>query len=211
MEKLPATVWLPLNDAAQRLGVHPTTLRRWADDGQIPYMVTPGGHRRFSVDALDEFIRARNRSPHPSPPEQVWVERALAKTREEIVVHQDVDWMVGFTASERELHRQLGRRLMGTLLQYISRTDDAPDLLEEAGQLGRAYAGAMHQRHVPLSEGLKAVFFFRDTLIETAIDLPQAASQRGETNLRLMRCITRFVNALHVALAEAYEQGKPHG
>ncbi len=208
MEKPLAVVWLPLNDAAQRLGVHPTTLRRWADEGDIPFMVTPGGHRRFSVDALDEFVRARNRTARPARPEQVWVERALSKTREEIVVHQDVDWLSGFTADERELHRRLGRQLMGTLLQYISREDEAEDLLREAANLGRAYAGAMHERHVPLTEGLQAVFFFRDTLIETAVDLPQATSQHRETNLRLMRRITRFVNALQVALAAAYEQGK---
>lgn len=208
MEKRPATAWLPLNDAAQRLGVHATTLRRWADEGQIPFMVTPGGHRRFSVDALDEFIRARNRSPHQAPPEQLWIERALARTREELVVQQDAHWMVGFTQEERELHRQLGRRLMGSLLQYISREDSAEELLEQAAALGRAYADAMRQRHVSLPEGLQAVFFFRDTLIETAVDLPQAATSRGETNLRLMRRITRFVNAVQVSLAEAYEQGK---
>ncbi|MFN8470993.1 MAG: helix-turn-helix domain-containing protein [Anaerolineae bacterium] len=209
MENPSAVKWLPLNEAAQRLGVHPTTLRRWADDGQVPFMVTPGGHRRFSVDALDEFIRTRNRATQLQRPEQVWVERALARTREEIVVHQNADWMMSFSTEDRESHRQLGRRLMGMLLQYISH-DDGDDLLLEAADLGRAYAGAMQQRQMPLTEGLQAVFFFRDTLVETAVDLPQAAHQSNEASLRLMRRITRFVNAVQVGLAEAYEQGKSY-
>ena len=40
-------IWLTLSEAAEQLGVHPTTLRRWADNGDIPVSVTPGGHRRF--------------------------------------------------------------------------------------------------------------------------------------------------------------------
>ena len=43
--------WLTLSQAAQELGVHLTTLRRWADNGDIPVMLTPGGHRRFARHA----------------------------------------------------------------------------------------------------------------------------------------------------------------
>ncbi|MFN8497135.1 MAG: helix-turn-helix domain-containing protein [Anaerolineae bacterium] len=210
MEKLPTDTWLPLNEAAQRLGVHATTLRRWADDGQVPFMVTPGGHRRFSIHALDEFVRTRNRTAPQPPAAQVWVERALAKTRAEIVVHRDADWMAGFNSEDRESHRQLGRTLMGALLQYIARDDDADDLLLEAAKLGRAYAAAMQQRRMSLTEGLRAVFFFRDTLVETAVDVPQPTQQSSENSLRLVRRITRFVNAVQVGLAEAYEQPGPH-
>ena len=34
---------LTLSDAAALLGVHPATLRRWADQGDVLVMVTPGG------------------------------------------------------------------------------------------------------------------------------------------------------------------------
>jgi excisionase family DNA binding protein len=48
--------WLNLSDAAQFLGVHFTTLRRWADAGQISCIRTPGGRRRFSKNDLQAFI-----------------------------------------------------------------------------------------------------------------------------------------------------------
>jgi MerR family transcriptional regulator, light-induced transcriptional regulator len=34
-------------EAARRLGVTTTTIKRWADDGRLPHMRTAGGHRRF--------------------------------------------------------------------------------------------------------------------------------------------------------------------
>ena len=37
------TQWLDLSAAADYLGVHFTTLRRWTDDGKVPCIRTPGG------------------------------------------------------------------------------------------------------------------------------------------------------------------------
>ena len=39
------------------VGVGPETLRRWADEGRVESFVTPGGHRRFSLRALDRLVR----------------------------------------------------------------------------------------------------------------------------------------------------------
>lgn len=38
---------LRLGEAAGILKVHPETLRRWADEGKVPSVRTPGGERRF--------------------------------------------------------------------------------------------------------------------------------------------------------------------
>ena len=31
----------------EELGVHPDTVRRWADEGKLPFWRTPGGQMRF--------------------------------------------------------------------------------------------------------------------------------------------------------------------
>jgi excisionase family DNA binding protein/PAS domain S-box-containing protein len=41
-----------LGEAAQLLGVSPSTLRRWADSGRLETVRTSGGHRRFARAAL---------------------------------------------------------------------------------------------------------------------------------------------------------------
>lgn len=46
---------LRIGPAAQRLGVHPTTLRTWANEGRVPSLRVGGKHRRFSVRDLDIY------------------------------------------------------------------------------------------------------------------------------------------------------------
>ena len=46
---------LRLGAAADRLGVHPVTLRKWANTGRIP-CVRVGDERRFAVSDLDAFM-----------------------------------------------------------------------------------------------------------------------------------------------------------
>lgn len=208
MNKSPSTVWLNLNAAAKRLGVHPATLRRWADEGKLPFMVTPGGHRRFSTETLEEFIRTHQRTGVLQEPEQVWAERALAETRKEIVVHRNEHWVSVFSDEERERSRELGRRLMGVMLQYVSQEDSAGELLQEAHDIGRAYAAHTLQRRLSLIEALQAMVFFRDTLFEAAVGLPRTVPQSPDSNLRLMRRMSRLLNTVQFAIVAAYEQSK---
>ncbi len=46
---------ITLPSAARMLGVGPTTLKRWSDQGRIPHTRTPGGHRRFLRSVIMDF------------------------------------------------------------------------------------------------------------------------------------------------------------
>ncbi|MBA2276769.1 MAG: MerR family DNA-binding transcriptional regulator [Chloroflexia bacterium] len=48
---------LPISKAAARLGVHPDTLRAWADRGLVAVIRTPTGYRRFEPQEI-ERVRA---------------------------------------------------------------------------------------------------------------------------------------------------------
>lgn len=45
--------------AAERLGVHVDTVKRWADKGKLPCWTTPGGWRRFAAEDLDALVAPR--------------------------------------------------------------------------------------------------------------------------------------------------------
>lgn len=44
-------------EAAELIGVHPNTVRKWADQGLIPHMRLPSGYRRFRVEDVKTFQR----------------------------------------------------------------------------------------------------------------------------------------------------------
>ncbi len=203
-EQLPETEqWLSLTAASKKLNVHPTTLRRWADNGDIPVMLTPGGHRRFSSIDIEQFAQNRHGLRRVSGIEQVWADRALTATRQEIVSHK-MPWLESIDEESRQRSRVVGRQLMALTLQYISNGDD-DRILDEARNLGYEYGKNCQQIGMPLTDALQASMFFRDTMIETALTLPENVNIRPEANVRLLRRINTLLNTVHLAVAEVYD------
>lgn len=63
---------LTTRDAARRLGVGPSTVKRWADEGLLECVRTAGGHRRFSRSQVEALLQA-----HREPPKEFidhWVD-----------------------------------------------------------------------------------------------------------------------------------------
>lgn len=44
---------------AQRFAVDPKTVTRWAMQGKLPIVKTPGGHRRYRKSVIEELARER--------------------------------------------------------------------------------------------------------------------------------------------------------
>lgn len=55
MNVMDSEVRVATGKACEMLGVHPNTLRRWADTGKLPYIRLPGGERRFLVSDIKAF------------------------------------------------------------------------------------------------------------------------------------------------------------
>ncbi len=50
--------WYGTGEVADLYEVTARTVIRWADDGKIPHIKTPGGTRRYPVDKIDELYEA---------------------------------------------------------------------------------------------------------------------------------------------------------
>lgn len=204
--------WLTLSEAARLLDVHPTTIRRWANNGNIPALVTPGGHRRFSTLDLARFARERSGLRTTNGLTGLWATKALANARHEVLVHRQDGWLAHFEDQDnRNRNRVLGQRLLGLTLQYLSSESDEENsnaILDEARIIGRQYALYANEEGLPLHVALEASMFFRDSLIETALEMPEAANIRPEANVRLFRRINNLLNAVHLAVADVYQQAE---
>jgi excisionase family DNA binding protein len=195
--------WLTLSAAAKILGVHVTTLRRWADKGDIPVMLTPGGHRRFAADDVAQFAQ-RQRSPHSGEIESGWADQALVQARQGLVVHRTQPWITTFDDDARHQYRVLGRQLLGLTMQYLS-DENGGDILEEAAHIGQRYGEIGIQAGLPLTEALEASMFFRDMLMETALQLPENTHIKPEANVRLLRRVNTLLNVVQLGIAGVYD------
>lgn len=197
--------WLSLTQAADQLGIHPTTLRRWADNGDIPVYVTPGGHRRFLESDINQYLGDQ----HPTSPNiagQVWASSALVATQQRLRNNTHTQWLDSFDEAQRHEKRQLGQRLLGLIMQHISMPDDDQSLLVEARSIADRYAENCITSKLTAAQGLEIVLFFRDSMSEVALQMPQVANFDDEKRLRLMRKINQVFNFIQLCLIEYYEQ-----
>jgi len=58
---------LRLGEAAERLGVSPETVRRWADDGRLPATRTAGGQRTVAAADVARLMAERRRTAQDRP------------------------------------------------------------------------------------------------------------------------------------------------
>jgi excisionase family DNA binding protein len=194
--------WLTLEQASKRLGVHSSTLRRWSNEGAITAFLTPGGHRRFLLSDLDQLHRKHHRTRLPSFPVAQWGEAAITQARQDA---QQQRWLAAYDEEERQVKRQMGRRLVGLLLQYVIRSDAGEDLLAEARAIGEEHAHAGIQSGKALADLLTAITFFRTTLLEVALlENPAATAADPQASARLLRRIEGLIGEVQTGIVELY-------
>ncbi len=186
--------WLTLREASELLGVHPSTLRRWSDEGKIPFTRTPGGHRRFHRQALEAYLQRQETEP-PHPPSPV-----------SPVTPDTQSWSTAFDERQRQHVRVLGQRLLGLLLQYITRQNDDERFLQEGRLVGRSYGQTIGQVGLSLLETVEAFLFFRTQITSMALQMPSFPRPGDEIELqRLHSRIDRFLNEVLLGTIEGYE------
>ncbi len=198
--------WLTLSEAARVIGVHPTTLRRWADQGDIPVRVTPGGHRRFlRSELLAHLERGQQTASAQEHAGQAWVNFALVETRQRLVQHPAPAWIAAFDPQRRDEKRELGRRLMSLIMQHISAPDNDRQLLIEAKSIAARYAHNCIEAGLSAAEGLEATAFFRDAMTEVALQMPHVAELGNDAQMRLLRKLNQVFNVVQVSFVEYYD------
>jgi excisionase family DNA binding protein len=205
------TIWLKLSDAAKKLNVHPTTLRRWADEGKIPYMVTPGGHRRFAHSDVTHLGERRHTVSRVGPVERIWANHALTRTREAIMAQHGESWLEEQDGAGRDRNRLLGNQLMVVTMKYLIADEEDEGLLVEARSIGHQYGHSARETGLPIVVALQASMFFHDKLLAAAIELPDNLRIRPSSQLRMLSRINKVLNTAQLGVAGAYgEEDQGH-
>ena len=163
-------VWLTLTQASRRLGVTPNTLRRWADRGQIPSFVTPGGHRRFPLAAIVSLVPS-HRTQRPAlaaiGASSERMLRAYRRTRPPARAHEGATWLESLSEAERVGFRERGMQLVGKLLSYLDAARDREAAsLAAAEALAHEYGSEAARAGASLSETVEGFLRFRKPFVD---------------------------------------------
>ncbi len=196
--------WLTLKEASAFLGVHFTTLRGWADRGEIPVFRTPGGHRRFSLDDLRRFL-AERAGAYPAPDSYALVEAAVGRVRNELQRTQQAPqrWQYPLDASTEQARRERGRTLFALAISFVMKPQQRSHLLDSGRELGWQYGHEAALSGISLAETGRAVQFFRSQLVDTVRN--SEAERIDADDLRIERLIDLFLDEVLYAVLDGYE------
>ncbi len=193
--------WVSLARACEILGVNESTVRRWADSGEIQVFRTPGGHRRFAEDELVALVESGGRQP-----QRELGNAAVSRIRRQLHSgKQEASWYRQIDQDERDTLRPLGRRLVEIVDDYLARRSRRADLEEEVGSIGRAYGSELLRRGMPLSQATQAFTFFRRSLDETAKQLAERNRMTAEESATAREQIAGLADRVLLGLIEAYD------
>ncbi len=199
--------WVSLGEAAQIIGVHPATIRNWAERGELPFRRTPGGHRRFRRADLEQWLVMHRIIPPTEA--QVLVQTALGRARLQIgdrekLIHHP--WYQRLSPEARETMRRQGLRLMDALIDHLANPASAAGM-QVAQDVGTTYGRLLKGQGMSLSQALQGYFYFVDFLIEAVVQLAETNTARpaatwGET----LRQVNQFTRATLISMIAVYER-----
>lgn len=197
-----STHWVNLGRACEILGVNESTVRRWADSGEIRCFRTPGGHRRFAEGDLVALTEG-----HLTRPVHDIEAAAVTRIRRQLQSgSKDTGtWYATIEADERDALRPLGRRLVELVGEYIGRRSRRAPLEREVDDIGRAYGQILHERHTPLLRAVEAFTFFRRSLDETAKQLAERTSMSTDDAARARADIAGLADRVLLGVTSAYD------
>ena len=196
--------WLSLSEASRLLGVHPATLRQWSDEGKVHSFRTPGGHRRFSRAELDHMLHV---TPLRGAGLSSYVmSETLQRTRQQLPSVLQPSWAVGFTDDERQRRRESRPQLLAMTTYLINHAALSEEQLCSARQLGAEYGRMMVRTGHTLPDAVMAFIFFRDSLLETVLSLPETTGLDRDATLAIMRRINDLLNMVLRAMMDAHAQ-----
>ena len=198
--------WVSLRRAAEILGVHPATVRNWADKGDLASRRTPGGHRRFRRTELLQYAQTQG---EVQPMEvQVIIQNALGQTR----IHvgdgtlTDVPWYEAMSESTRQELRRYGRRVLEELRHYLANGAIDEGLLA-AINLGKEYAVVLTNDGLTLPQAVRGLFYFSDFVINSILTWSEINPPGTSTEWAiLLRQVNTFIHAMLLSIIEYYEE-----
>jgi len=201
-EKRTDNDWISLSGAAEVLGVHPSTIRNWSDQGTLPVYRTTGGHRRYKRSELELWARSNRQEQQVMPVDLM--KMAVRQIRIHIAEGslENEAWYLKLDEDARTQYRLSGGVLAQGLINYLAADDEGAS--SEAVSLGYEYASRAQSNKLNSVEATRAFLFFRNMLIEAVM------RQFGDSNIsskdawHMLSRVIAFTDQIQLSLLETF-------
>ncbi len=196
------SAWMTLGEASDFLGVDASTLRVWADAGRIPIFRTPGGHRRFSRESLEEFLKHGSRGTEPRLADLIGPHaRALVPGVVERIRAQR--WYKALDGASAKAIGTVCHELMDALAGYMKGGVRQRDYLKAGERAGQALGARVAALSLPPSDATEAFLFFKGVITDAvATRLPLSPDGK----VRSLRRVETFLNRVMLQMMAAHER-----
>jgi excisionase family DNA binding protein len=192
--------WLTLGEASRFLGVDESTLRGWADAGRVSAFRTPGGHRRFSRAALEQFLEEGRRTSEKlsdmiGPHAARLVPGAIEQIRSQ-------RWYNSLDAQTAKAIGLVCQQLMDALAGYLPGGARQREYLQAGEQAGAELGRRVAALRLSAVDATEAFLFFKHIVSEgvsTRLPLPP------DSKIRSLRRVDTFLNAVLLGMMRAFD------
>ncbi|HRQ23704.1 MAG TPA: helix-turn-helix domain-containing protein [Anaerolineales bacterium] len=195
--------WLSLSDAAQMLGVHPSTVRLWSDKGVLPVHKTQGGHRRYKRSEISLWAESS------LGPREIEPERMMQEVIRNVRMHisegslEAESWYQKLDDEARTQYRMGARSLFHGLMKFV--TANAEEVGMEAYAIGYEYASRARRYNLSYVDAARAFLFFRNTLIESVVQVCGEAHMSSPQASQMYSKMHTFTDAILISLLQTFE------
>ena len=195
-----AVRWVSLGKACRLVGVNETTLRRWADAGQLRSYRTPGGHRRFAEEDLRSLLSGRSGGLYRSMGDM-----AVSRIRRQMQGKDAKEVVPGMPEAARTELRDLGRELLQMIIDTLEHRTHRSRNTQTAQQLGARYGEALKRDGFSFSEAVRAFAFFRKNLDETTRATVRKQGLSADEAMSAYELISSLTDQVLTGIADFYE------
>ena len=198
--------WLSLSDAAELLGVHPSTVRLWSDKGMLPVHKTQGGHRRYKRSEITLWAESNTKSREEPVATEGMIQEVVKNVRMQISEGrlQEESWYQKLDTDARDQYRMSARSLFQGLITYL--TANGEEAESEAYAIGYEYASRARRYNLSYVDAAKAFLFFRDTLVESVIKIYGEANVPAKRSADVYSRIHSFTDHILISLLDTYSK-----
>lgn len=198
--------WLSLSDAAQMLGVHPSTVRLWSDKGILPVHKTQGGHRRYRRSEIVLWAQTNSKSRMEALSPESMIQEIVRNVRLQISEGriESESWYQKLDGEARMQYRLSARSLFQGLMTYVAA--DGDEAAAEAYAIGYEYASRARRYQLNYVDAAKAFLFFRDALVESVIKVYTEANVPSKQATEMYTRIHTFTDEILISLLETYRK-----